>query len=168
MSIAIDSMVLIYAGIVPSKNNNESDAVKELSVRSKILLHEHQNDTIILPTVAIAEVLVPVPEEHMGTLAAVLSEKFVCPSFDLRASAIAATLWASHKELPRNRQYKDRHVLRADTLVISSAKSAGAKKFYSHDAKCRTLASQIMEAYDLPKRAEGDMFLRGDIESGNV
>ena len=164
--VGIDSMVLVYAGLVPRKSRKPFP--QELTVRAKVLLHMHQDDTIVLPTIAVSEVLVPVPTSHKGALVATLSGRFVCPSFDLPAAAIAAELWSQHKNLPKDFQYSSRHVLRSDAMIVASVKSAGATEFFSHDRKCRALANLVMTAQDLPKRDPNDMFLLGDIERGEV
>jgi hypothetical protein len=59
--IGIDSMILIYAGWVPRKSSHKLDELESLSVRAKLLLHMKQKDTIVFPTVAVSEILVPVP-----------------------------------------------------------------------------------------------------------
>jgi hypothetical protein len=159
-------MVLVYAGLVPRKSGKAFP--QELTVRAKILLHVHRNDTIVLPTIAVSEVLVPVPTSQKGALAATLSGRFVCQSFDLPAAAIAAELWSQHKNLPRDLQYHDRHVLRSDAMIVASVKSAGATEFFSHDRKCRALADLVMNAQELPKWDPNDMFLLGDIQRGEV
>lgn len=163
--IGIDSMVLIYAGIVPSAN---SAVDKELRISAKMLLHMHQADAIVLPTIAISELLVPVDISRHGLLIAKLSEMFICRAFDLHAASIAADLWAKHKRLPPNDQYKQRQVLRADSMIVASAKAAGADVFYTHDKKFRALAGLVMKAKDLPKDDNTDMFIRGDIERGEA
>lgn len=151
--IAIDSMVLVYAGWVPRKATERSKKLEELTLRAQALLLMHQKKgmgTIILPTIAVSEILVPVPEPQRGALAAKLSDLFVCPAFDLPAAAIAASLWSQHKKLPSDLQYKSRHVLRSDAMIVASAKSSGATVFYSHDRRCRALANLIMTGRDLP------------------
>ncbi|OHB68289.1 MAG: hypothetical protein A2V70_20405 [Planctomycetes bacterium RBG_13_63_9] len=166
--IGIDSMVLVYAGLVPRKSNEKSEDIKELSLRAKLLLHMKRRDTIVLPTTAMAEVLVPVPEEQRGRVVAILSNMFFVASFDKPSAVIAADLWARHKKLPPDLQYKRRHVLKSDAMIIATAKSAGASEFYTHDRNCRALASLVMTAPSLPENDPDDMFLRGDIERGEV
>lgn len=166
--VGIDSMVLVYAGLVPRKSANAPKPPQELIVRAKVLLHMHGKGTIVLPTVAVSEILVPVPTSQKGALVAALSKKFVCPPFDLPAAAIAAELWSQHKSLPKDLQYGSRHVLRADAMIVASAKAAGATEFFSHDRKCRALADLVMTARDLPKRDPDNMFLLSDIERGDA
>ncbi|HUY32610.1 MAG TPA: hypothetical protein VMV69_07485 [Pirellulales bacterium] len=170
MIAGIDSMVLVYAGIVPSNPATRADDFQELQVRAKILLHKlaRESETTILPTIAISEILVPVPRGQKGALVAALTKMFVCAPFDLRASTIAADLWSEHKKLPQDLQYAKRHVLRADTMIVASAHAAGATVFYSHDKKCRALAGLLMKAHALPKNDPDDMFIEGDIRRGDV
>lgn len=168
MLAGIDSMVLIFSGMVPRKKSAKSEEYEEMKTRSKILLHKLQKETIVLPTVAIAELLVPVHPDKKGELTAVLSGMFLCHPFDLNAATIASDLWEHHKTLPKSLIYSDRHVLKADILIVASAKSAGATEFYSHDKKCRALANKVMKACDLPSRDPDDMFLAGDIRRGEV
>jgi len=165
--IGIDSMVLVYAGVVPRKSSETSTTLNELSLRAKMLLHMKKDDTIVLPMVAVSEVLVPLPSAQKGLFAAKLSGKFLLAPFDMRAAVIAADLWVQHKSLPTDLRYKRRSVLKSDAMIIATAKAAGATEFYTHDRRCRVLADLIMSAHDLPTHAP-DLFLRGEIERGEV
>jgi hypothetical protein len=168
--VGIDSQILIYAGIVPSKGATRCADFDELRVRSNLLLHmiAQKKGTILLPTVAISELLIPVPKAHKGALIAVLQQRFLCPPFDLQAASIAADLLAEHEKLPQDQQYDKRHIVRADAMIIASLRAAGATEFYSHDKKCRTLANLVMTARDLPTYDPEDMFLKDDIRRGDV
>jgi predicted nucleic acid-binding protein len=168
----IDSMILVYAGIVPVNKNPRSAKSKELHFRSKLLLAQlaRKKATLLLPAVALSELLIPVPEAEKGTLIAELTKRFLCQPFDIKSAAIAASLWTQHKQkkLPPDEQYKERHVLRADCMIVASAYAAGATDFFSHDNHCRSLAALVMKAHDLPTNDSEDMFLLGDIQRGEV
>ena len=169
MIVGIDSMVLIYAGLVPNKSDEADPKQIDFTNRAKLLLHMQRNNTVVLPTVAISEVLAPVPEASRGILIAKLASLFVCPSFDLPASAIAAHLWAEHKKFAESDQYgRKRHVLRADAMIIASAKVAGATEFYTNDKKCRKLAGIVMKGCELPTSDPTDMFATYDIARGEI
>lgn len=160
-------MVLIYAGLAPRSSQGSAER-DELAVRSKILLKMHEDGTIVLPTTCAAEIAVPIPMALRAPFMGKLAERFTCHPFDLHAAAIAADLWQHSKKLPRSTHYKDRHLLKADIMVVASAKAAGATQFYSHDQKCRALAKHVMQAHDLPKDDPNDMFLKNDIERGDL
>jgi len=159
----IDSMILIYAGIVPQRNGKAKSAkAKKLTHRAKVLMDQLKDETIVLPTIAVAELLVPVPAAQKGSLIATLIGMFHCRPFDLHAAAIGSDLWARHKSLPVDLQYKNRHVLKADVMIIATAKAGSATKFYSHDKSCRALANLVMQAADLPTHSE-DLFFGQDV-----
>lgn len=153
MIVGIDCNVLIFAGLVPTKRGTVDPLLRK---RSRILLEHLKNDIVVLPVVAIAELMVPIAAHKRGALLTDLSKRFVCQPLDLRASVIAADIWANRHRGGRAPAY-GRDVLKADAMIIASAKAAGSTKFYTHDKKCRNLASTVMEAYDLPTHSE-DLF----------
>jgi hypothetical protein len=74
--------------------------------------------------------------------------------FDLSASALAAELWIRHRGLSKHEQMQ-RVPLKLDVMVLATAKTAGARLFYSNDRKCRALAKSIgLDARDLPTHSE--------------
>ena len=163
-------MILIYAGAVPVSDGPKSSDFADLSARAKLLLHDlakHGNNDIILPTVAISELLVPVPIAQHGPLMAALRKRFICQTHDLLAATIAATIWAQYKQLPPDHRYENRHVLKSDAMIVAASKAAGARRFYSHDAKCRKMAELAgMVARDLPTNGE-DLFSKQEIDEND-
>jgi hypothetical protein len=91
-----------------------------------------------------------------------LTKRFNCRPLDLQAASIAAEVWADYEaEAPADEdQYNDRHVLRADTLIVGTVKAAGVTAFYSHDRKCRALAKRVLSrVLDIPPRdPKGNLF----------
>jgi hypothetical protein len=72
--------------------------------RSRILLRDldEKKQFVIVPTVAVAELLCPIdPREH-GKFIAVLTQRFFCPPFDIRSASMADELWRYHRGLPSN------------------------------------------------------------------
>ncbi len=173
MIFGIDTQILIFAGIAPRKAASNRADITDLRARAKLLIYKaaDREDTIILPTVAISELLVPVVPARRGALARELEKVFQCPPFDIPAATIAADLWAEFKKV---RQAQDstgqRNVLRADAMIVASARAANATHFYSHDTQCRTLAELAgMIALDLPVATElGDQYLLADILDGTL
>ena len=65
-------MVLIYVGIIPKNpGSQQTPKQQDRTVRAKLLLHLLRNDTVVLPTISVAELLVPVPDRQKGALTAV-------------------------------------------------------------------------------------------------
>ena len=141
-----------------------------MCVRTKLLFEkiDPEKDTVIVPLIVVSEILVPVPATQRLSVVSKLQEMFELYPFDLPAATIAADLVARHGTLSSTQQYNERQVLRADAMIIASAKAARAEKFYCHDKKCRALASLIMEACDLPTGDETmiDKWMAADIRDG--
>ena len=99
--VGIDSMVVIWAGFVPEVNTDGWPPEKiekraEMKRRATILLRylSRKKWHVVLPAIAIAELLVKIPEPEKAKLIATLGKRFICPSFDLRAAAIASNLFS--------------------------------------------------------------------------
>lgn len=110
---------------------------------------------MILPTVALAELMVPMSEQERAAFNAKIAERFLCVPFDTRAAYFAVTLWQFHRRLPEADRSR-RQVLKADVLIIASAYAAGARVLYSHDRACRRLADGLtgLAAHDLPSHSD--------------
>lgn len=174
MMVGIDSMILVYANAVPRKSAGvpgpDASQQQDLTLRAKLLLHLLRNDVIVVPTIVVAEILIPVAAERRGEVIAKLRERFVCPVFDLAASEIAADLFVRNKDLQADVQYQtaDRNVLKADSMILASAYVAGARDFYTNDKRCRALANLIMTGHPLPTKDHSDMFAVQDILDGTL
>jgi predicted nucleic acid-binding protein len=153
MSTALDTMVLIWAIQHPTHRKKQPDpAVVELRRRAKILLDilSEEGAQIIIPSVVVGELLAGIEEAHHVEFLSTLQNRFFCPPYDVKASAMAARMWIHHQGMPKEDRL-ERRVLKADVMVIATAKVAGALRFYSHDAKARRLAKAFgLNALDLP------------------
>ena len=154
MSVGLDTMTLIW-GLTkdnPRRGNQRQANLAEMQVRSLILLDilNEEKQEIVIPTITVAELLVKVPLDKHESFISEIQSRFFCAPFDLRASAVAARLWVQHRELPKAEQIA-RSVLKADIMIVATAKVAGVTRFFSHERKCRRLAEMVgLQAFDLP------------------
>jgi hypothetical protein len=155
--VALDTQILIWGGLrrcVPGVSlQSQADADKER--RARILFHELDDikATIIIPAVAVAELLCPIDLQHHNNFLAEVTRRFECPSFDIRAASLAARLWQQNRSLSKDEQIT-RSILKADMQIIAIAKLRGVVHFFSDDAKCRKLASVAgMTSHSLPSHA---------------
>jgi hypothetical protein len=167
VTVALDTNILIWG--IKSKHSRRGNPrqpnLVELQRRSAILLDilDQDKERIIIPTITVAELLIGVDPAAHAEFITELQERFFCPSFDIRACAVAADLWLHHKGLPKSDQLQ-RAVLSSDVKIIATAKVAGAVKIYSHEPKFRKLASRVMLAEDLPLR-HPDMFKDAEFQT---
>ena len=169
MSVALDTMVLIWGGLrgdVLVGEDTDANA-REKRTKSVLLLRQldARKETIIIPSIVVAELLCPLePHEH-GKFVAALTQRFFCPSFDIHAATIAAELFRYNKSLPVADQIR-RQTLKSDIMIVATAKAAGASVFYSNDSKCRKLATKVrLKALDLPTHSE-NLFTDAEFKKG--
>lgn len=167
MSICIDAMILIWGFHKPHykpKAKPRNQDVGEMRRRSRLFLRtlEEEEETVMVPAIAVSEVLLGIPPKDHGDFIATLQESFFLPPYDLRAASLAARLWQETRELPKSEQ-PVRSTLRSDVMIVATAKVAKAKAIYSHDENLRKLAVRAgMEAYDLPTHSP-NMFINEEI-----
>jgi predicted nucleic acid-binding protein len=157
VSVTLDTMGMIW-GLKLSKNPRPATVnprVDEMERRVAILLDELEEDgeEIVVPNIIVSELLVGIPAADHGKFVAELQNRFFMPTYDLRAAVIAASLWQQHRVLPKGKQIA-RTTLKADVMIVATAKAAGVTDFYSDDEKARALATLAgLAAHDFPVRS---------------
>jgi len=145
-------MVLVW-GIRKSGN------LKEIK-RAGYLFRELEQDEaqIIIPSIVVAEFITPIraPEEQVRTVAA-MRERFIIAPFDAMDAVLAATLWNRGKSTRKMARQSARVCLRADALIVATAKNHGAEEFFTNNEDCLKMAASVMLARGLPNIAP-DLF----------
>lgn len=145
--VAIDSMILVW-GV-------RGDGTSEQTKRTQWLLRNLENDEaqVMVPSVVLAEYLTLVEPQHHREVIAALNESFFIPPFDVRCATVAAGLFGEGKRQRRMKKAGARSCLRADSLIIATARVYGAEILYSNDRDCRNLADTVpgLTACDLPE-----------------
>ncbi len=143
-AIAIDTMTLIW-GI-------RKDGPDEQQKRAKFLFQklEEEKAQVIVPAIVVAEYLVPVRQDERDRVAALLGESFRVVPFDIRCTVLAAQIFGQFKKGKASKTVGGRDLLKADAMIVASAKAAGASVFYTDDKRCRKMAGSVMEARGLP------------------
>ena len=135
--VAIDSMILVW-GV---RREGKPGQIKRAGWLFHTLDEDHAQ--IIVPSVSLAEYLVPVNPSSHNDVIAPLAKRFILAPFDAHCAALAARLFVEGKE-DRDMDCKNaRNLLKSDSLIIATAVVHGAKTFYSDDAKCRNLAKRV-------------------------
>lgn len=132
--VAVDSNVLAWATRAHEPESRQEQAhwlLMELDSKGAVVL---------APAVAVAEILVPVPEKDRPRVLAALSEGFTVVPLDDRATVLAAKLMQRSLDARSKGETGARTKAKVDAMVVATAKSAGATVFYSNDSLCRQLA----------------------------
>jgi len=142
--VAIDTHTLVWAV-------RQQGSALELD-RAKWLFEQLQteNAQVLIPSVVLAEYLVPADrKQHPGIIEAI-NRRFLIKPFDVECASLAAELFKIGKPQRPSGVPMGREVLKADTLIIATAKVHRAKVFYTDDANCRKLAQSEIDARPLP------------------
>lgn len=142
--VAIDSMTLVW-GI--RRVGKEAEKLRAAYLFAQL---EQECAKIIVPAVVVSEFLCGVNPDDRDRVAATISERFSVPPFDIRCAKMAADLFMDQKIARKMNQPHARKCLRADALIVATAKAAGARIFYSDDKACRSMANKVMTARELP------------------
>ncbi|MGE3181412.1 MAG: type II toxin-antitoxin system VapC family toxin [Phycisphaerae bacterium] len=143
--VAIDSQTLIWAIRGEGSEDQKNSA--------NWLFQELQEwkAQVIIPSICLAEYLVPIPVDHHRDVIASLS-RFIIAPFDVRCASTAAKLFMEEKPKREMSAHSSRKVLKADCMIVATASTHGAQKFYSNDTRCRKIATRAnLLAEDLPK-----------------
>lgn len=142
--VGIDTHTLVW-GVRQVGTANELDRAKWLFEELEIAKAQ-----VLIPTVVIAEYLVKADKKTHASIIEAINRRFLIKPFDIECASLAAELFSTGKTTRPSGIPLGREVLRADTLIIATAKVHKAKVFYSDDANCRALANTVMEARPLP------------------
>jgi len=148
--VAIDSNIIVW-GVRDVNKRKLSKKDREKSERCQWLFWDlkERKATIVLPSIAVSEVLRGVEPSRQQKFSDKLQTYFLLSPFDHKASQIAGQLW--HERLRSMTAHPDPSAkIKADMLIVASAKSAGASAFYSDDQGALKIASLVMDARGLP------------------
>ena len=132
MTISIDSQILSFLLKRQPPAGNNPTGCRGLVSASRILINElkHEQTLIILSSIVVSELLIGIDPAKHDDFIAEIQEQFTIVSFAEQAMALAADLWMrTHKV---SEDIRERKCIKADTMIVASAKAGGAKIFYSH------------------------------------
>lgn len=124
--------------------------------RTKVFIHKLQEDRIhvLIPSVVIAEFLMPIPPDMHATVINLFDRGFVVVPFDTAAASQFAKIWLSNKgqELVDSliRNGSTRAELKVDSLIVATAVSQRAECIYSHDGGVKAFAQGFIEVKEIP------------------
>jgi predicted nucleic acid-binding protein len=142
--VGIDTQSLVWAV-------RRQGTASELD-RAKWLFEELQiaKAQVLIPTIVVAEYLVPADKKTHASIIEAINRRFLIKPFDVECASLAAELFKVGKPMRQAGVPFGREVLRADTLIIATAKVHKAKVFYTDDKDCRELAATVLDARPLP------------------
>lgn len=149
--VCFDSHVLVW-GV----KEQATPGQEEMIPRTKAFIRKLQEDRIhvLIPSVVIAEFLMPIPLDVHATVINLFDRAFVVVPFDAAAASQFARIWSSNKgqELVSSliRNGSTRAELKTDSLIVATAVSHNAECIYSHDDGVKAFAQGFIEVRKIP------------------
>lgn len=149
--VCFDNHVLVW-GIKEQATPGQENMIP----RTKAFIRKLQDDKIhvLIPSVVIAEFLMPIPPDMYATVINLFDRGFVVAPFDTAAASQFAKIWLSKKgqELVNSlvESGSTRAELKVDSLIVATAISQKAECIYSHDAGVKAFAQGHIAVKEIP------------------
>jgi predicted nucleic acid-binding protein len=153
--ICFDTMIVVW-GIQGWANNNQDSMIKR--AKQAIINCQEGNHKIIIPSIVLAEILSGIDTEKRKDFHDLVSRNFLVIPFDTLAALEFANLWDNKVNRDKIKSNLDdkgikitRAEMKADLMIISTAKSKKSEFIYSHDEKFISCAEGIIDVKYLPE-----------------
>ena len=149
--VCFDNHILVW-GIKEQATLGQEDMIPRAKALIKHLdeIHDH----ILIPSVVVAEFLLPIPSEEHALVLNLFNRSFLVASFDTAAASIFAKIWRSKKEQSvidaLAKGGKTRTELRTDSQIVAIAVSQKAECIYSHDEALKSFAKDYIDVKEIP------------------
>jgi predicted nucleic acid-binding protein len=153
--VCLDTNILIWAIKEQATPGQEA-----MIARAKRFLRKLDQDgaQVIIPSLIIAELLMPVPVEHHAAFTNLIERSFIVAPFDVKAAIHFVRIWQQKRKHESIRELveagKTKGELKADAMIVAIAVSQGASCLYTHDGPMRKVADGFIRVSDIPDVAE--------------
>lgn len=144
LKVSFDANILIWAFRTTHykfRGQEPTDEQKELQKKCGYLFSDlqRQGAKVVLSSIVVSEYLAGIDPANHGNVLTEITSRFDVYSFDVRAAALAATLWNSRPK-PTDIVPGRRVAMKADTMIVATLKLRGVSAFYSYDENCQKTA----------------------------
>jgi hypothetical protein len=145
--VSVDSMTLVWG----LRSIGTDDQCRNATwLLQQFTTHKTQ---VIVSSVALSEYLTAFPPAQHASVKETLAKGFLFRSFSDECAPLAATLFQVGSQMRVKGEPGGRAILRADSLIIATARIHGAGCIYSNDANFLALANTIASGFgrDVPQ-----------------
>jgi predicted nucleic acid-binding protein len=149
--VAVDSMTLVW-GVRGDRTEGDGADEQRRNANWLLQLFSARKTQVIVAAVSVAEYLTPLASTKHRAAIDVLNQRCLIQPFTSDCAALAAELFSLGKKMRVGGVAGGRAILRADTLIIATARIHGAACLYTNDIQCRELANTIAPDFgrDIP------------------
>lgn len=147
--ICFDTSILIPWFMPIEQAKDELEKNKILRIKKFLKTLSKDTETLIIPAVALAEVLAGFSKESKPNITEQLKSKFKIISFDIKCAFLAANIFEDHyetikKDLKEEQKDKfDKQKVKVDFQIIATAQSINADILYTEDNGMLRTSSRI-------------------------
>lgn len=151
--ICLDTQILIW-GIKQQCTPGQEAKIE--TAKAFIKQCYQDNVQVMVPSIVVAEFLIPIPVEKHNSILINLSNSFMIPSFDNACASIFAEIWNSKKNIKE--EFKNggvtREKFKADCLILAVAIKNKADCIYSYDDGLVKIAKGYIKVKEMPTYVE--------------
>jgi len=148
--ICFDNHVLIW-GIKEQAKEGQEDMI---SLTKKFIDSLDDNDPVLIPSIVMAEFLIPIPPEQHAMVINLFNKNFIIAPFDALAASKFSLIWQTNKPPEAAKQlikdFTTRAELRADSMIVATAVAQKADCIYSHDKGIKAFAKGFIDVKEVP------------------
>ena len=144
--VCFDTHIIIW-GVREKATLGQEDKIE----KSKYLISmcEKNGIKIMVPSVVIAEVLCALEPRLHSAVSELMHRRFIVPPFDTQAALHFAEMWRNKKQ-PKDESGISRSEMKADYMIIATARARGANCIYSEDSGLKKFAQDYVDVKPLP------------------
>ncbi|MBE9062453.1 type II toxin-antitoxin system VapC family toxin [cf. Phormidesmis sp. LEGE 11477] len=148
----MDTNILIW-GIKRQASSGQENMI--LKARHLIRTLEEDRINVIIPSLVLAELLMPIESRDYGDFLAKMNKRFMIAPFDTQAAMHYATLWKQWREQTtqsssEKQTQPTRTKMKTDFMIVATAISRKAECIYSQDTDIIKFSKGHVDVRGLP------------------
>lgn len=162
--VCLDTQIVQWGVLRRASDQGQQHLVDRSTALLELI--EKNNDSVILPSIVVGELLVPVPLEEQGEVLKRLRNEWIVVDYDSFAALQFARMRHGRptaetlKELQKTDPSATRNELIADTMIAATALAHRATRVYTNDRRFRNSAGNyieitLLDEVDLPDEQLG-------------
>lgn len=148
--VCIDTQIIIW-GVRRTADSGQEDMIPR--AESLIQQLEENRANVIIPSVVLGELLMGIEDDDHARFLALINQRFRIVPYDAAASVLFARMWKAWRNLnpvPDSEFRITKAEMKADFMIVATARAKGADCIYSEDNKLRRFAEGNILVSGLP------------------
>ena len=149
--VCLDSQIVIW-GI---KNQSSPEQVAMIEKTREFLDQlAEKGIQILMPTIVIAEILIPEPLDNQISILNIITKNFIIGDLTIPIAQKFARLFSANKNLQdllKEQENLRKDKMKFDHIIVATALHYGASCIYSYDLHLKSFANNKIEVREIPE-----------------